>query len=164
MKCVTILLAWTITTLGIHTKPIPGGEEIDSHASAFHHAIHNSAEFYLVCLYDVHKKPWNKDWEQLEIKATIVLPIKGRKPMGEKISFERVLDGKYGDISHMDGSLYFVRYDKVEGAASGEPRKLGIDAQDPHAVFRSSEDLFRVALEHKETEWTGGAERAKPSR
>jgi hypothetical protein len=152
MKRSTILLLCVLNILSIEAKPILEGDEIDSHEAAFHHAIHDSAEFYLVCVYEVAKKPSNKVWEQLDIKATVVESIKGGKPVGEKINFQRVLDGKYGDVSHMVGSLYFVRYDKVEGASPAEPKTLEINPQDPHAVFGISKDLLRTAKEHKEAE------------
>lgn len=135
----------TLGVLGIHAKPIPEGGEIDSHEAAFHHAIHESTEFHLVCVYDMKKKPVGKAGEELEIQATIIRPIKGDRPVGAKISFKRFLDGKYGDISSMDGTIYFVRFDKVEN----EPGKVEINPQDPHAVFRSSEELLKIAREHE---------------
>ena len=155
MKYKILLLLCALGVLSIHAKPILEGDEIDSHEAAFHHAIHGSAEFYLVCIYEVTKKPWNKVWEQLEIKATVVEAIKGGKPVGEKISFQRVLDGKYGDVTHMVGSLYFVRYDKGEGPTPDES-KTEINPQDPHAIFGCSKDFLRTAKEHKDAEHVVG--------
>jgi hypothetical protein len=124
-------------------------DEIDSDQEAFHHALHKAPEIYLVCYYHVEKKPWGKEWERLEIKATIVEVIRGERKVGEQIEFERVLDGKYGDISKMAGSLNYVQYYRIDQEGSPEFGKLNIDPQDPAALFRYSPEFAVIAAEHK---------------
>ncbi len=128
--------------------------EIDSYESSFHYRIHDSVEFCLVCYTSVEKKPWRGAGEQLLITATIVDVIRGSRKIGDRIKFQRVLDGKYGDISHLSGSLNFIRFDKAPNPAF---KKTIVDAQDPQAVFRFSEAFHIVALKHKIAE-QGGAE------
>jgi hypothetical protein len=124
-------------------------DEIDSYEEAFHQALHTAPEIYLVCFYQVEKKPWAKEWERLEIKATIVEVIRGERKVGERIEFERVLDGKYGDISKLIGSLKYVQYYRKDQEGSPEFGKLDIDPQDPAALFRYSPEFSVIAAEHK---------------
>ena len=121
--------------------------EIDSYEAAFHTTLHDGPEFYLVCITQADKKPWRGEWEQLFIKATIVEVIRGEKKVGEKIEYNRVLDGKYGDISSLHGSLYFVRFD-----IDDETKVIGVDPQDPQALFSYSEEFHAQAIEHKNKE------------
>lgn len=136
-------------------------EEVDSYEEAFHHAIHNAPEIYLICYYQIDKKPWGKEWEQLEIKATIVDVVKGERKVGDKIEFVRVLDGKYGDISMLSGSLHYVQYYRVEEKDAPEFGKLSIDAQDPFALFRYSPEFSVLASKHKnKAQQDGGGQSA----
>ena len=135
----------------IHCTPIGvAGErpaEIDSHEAAFHTMLHDGAEFYLICITTVDKKPWHGEWEQLFIKATIVDVIRGPKKVGDKIEYNRVLDGKYGDISALQGSLYFVRFD-----IDDETKTSSVDPQDPQALFSYTAAFHAQAIEHKKEE------------
>ncbi len=124
-------------------------EEIGSYEEAFHHALHKAPEIYLVCYYQVDKKTWAKDWEKLEIKATIVEVIRGKRKIGERIEFERVLDGKYGDISKMAGALQYIQYYRNKHEGSPEFGKLYIDPQDPIAIFPYSTAFSAMVSEHK---------------
>ena len=121
--------------------------EIDSHEAAFHTMLHDGAEFYLICITQVNKKPWSGEWEQLFIKATIVDVIRGARKVGDRIEYNRVLDGKYGDISGLQGSLYFVRFDVDQDTKTSR-----VDPQDPQALFSYSEAFHAVATEHKKKE------------
>ena len=132
-------------------------DEIDSYEEAFHHALHTAPEIYLVCYYKVEKKPWSKEWEQLEIKATIVDAIRGERKVGDRIEFGRVLDGKYGVISKLVGGLYYVQYYRNDSEGSPEFGKLDIDPQDPLALFRFSEAFSTMTAEHKEKAQQGVA-------
>ena len=125
-------------------------DEIDSYEEAFHHALHTAPEIYLVCYYQVEKKPWGKEWEQLEIKATIIDAIRGERKVGDRIEFGRVFDGKYGDILKLVGSHYYVQYYRNDSEGSPEFGELDIDPQDPLALFRYSGDLSTIADEHKQ--------------
>ncbi len=129
--------------------------EIDSHEAAFHTMLHDGAEFYLICITQVDKKPWRGEWEQLFIKATIVDVIRGDRKIGDKIEYNRVLDGKYGDISGLQGSLYFVRFD-----IDDETKTSGVNPQDPQALFSYTEAFHAEAIEHKKKE--NKAEMATP--
>lgn len=124
-------------------------DEIDSYEEAFHHALHKAPEIYLVCYYQVEKKPWGQEWERLEIKATIVEVIRGERKVGDRIEFGRVLDGKYGDISKLAGSLNYVQYYRIDQEGSPEFGKRNIDPQDPAALFRYSPEFAVIAADHK---------------
>jgi len=126
-------------------------KEVDSYESSFHFMIHDGDGFCLVCYTSIEKKPWGKVFEQLEITATIIEVYKGTRKIGDKIKFNRVLDGKYGDISHLQGSLQFVRFDKAHNPAI---KNTVVDAQDPQAIFKFSEKLHKVARKHKVPEQT----------
>ena len=128
-------------------------DEIDSHESAFHYMIHDGAAFCLVCYTVVEKKPWRGEWEQLEIQATIVEVFRGEKTVGDRIQFRRVMDGKFGDISLLHGSLRFVRFDRSEENAGGE---LSVDPQDPQAIFGYSAEFHAVARSHSNAEQADG--------
>lgn len=130
-------------------------DEIDSFGESFHQALHVAPEIYLVCYYQVDKKPWAKEWERLEIKATVVEVIRGERKVGDRIEFDRVLDGKYGDISKLPGSLNYVQYYRNDQEGSPEFGKLNIDPQDPAALFRFSSELSVIAAEHKEAQQAG---------
>ena len=123
--------------------------EINSHESAFHYMIHDGAGFCLVCYTRVEKKPWRGEWEKLEIEATIVEVYRGKRKIGDRIKFTRVMDGKFGDISHLHGSLNFVRFDKPDNPDSKE---TFVDGQDPQAVFSYSTEFHAVAKQHKQAE------------
>jgi hypothetical protein len=142
--------ALVLSALSTHADELKA--EIDSAAEAFHRPLHLASEMYLVCYYKVDKKPWGKEWEQLEIRATVVDVVNGPKKIGERIQFVRVLDGKYGDISHLLGSLNYVH--------SHDRGKFEIDAQDPHAIFGYTEERAKVALAHKKA---GQAEAGRPA-
>ncbi|MDP0489550.1 MAG: hypothetical protein Q7Q71_00700 [Verrucomicrobiota bacterium JB023] len=157
MKIHTIVLSSLAAMTCVLAEPIKDGDEIDSYEAAFHHMLHDAAEFYLVCIYEVEKKPWGKEWEQLEIKATVIDPIKGAKKVGEKLNYRRVLDGKYGDISSLNGSLKFVRLITDEEKPDDE---AFVDAQDPMSVFRYSPEFHKVAREHRQAEQGGAGQPA----
>jgi len=121
-----------------------GGEpskEIDSPIAAFHLALHDSDELYLVCYTKVDKLPWQKSWEQIRISATITEVLRGNKKVGDKVHFRRTLDGKYGDISNLHGSLNFIRFVKTVSNVS-------VDPQDPQSVFQYTEELHQFARKH----------------
>lgn len=149
MKRLTIILGSLSVMMCVRAEPIKDIDEIDSYESAFHHMLHDSAEFYLICIYEVKKKPWGEEWEQLEIKATVIDAIKGDKKIGEKINYTRVLDGKYGDISGLTGSLKFVQFIKDDEKPEGD---AFVDAQDPMSVFRYSPEFHKVARKHQQAE------------
>ena len=147
MKPYLTVLATVVFAVAISAKPFKDGDEIDSYESAFHYMLHDSAEFYLVCIYEVEKKPWMKEWEQLDIKATVVDPIKGGKKIGDQIEYNRVYDGKIGDISGLKGALKFVRLIRAED----KPQSVAfVDSQDPQSVFRYSPEFHAVARDHRE--------------
>ena len=123
--------------------------EIDSHESAFHIMLHDGAGFCLVCYTKVEKKPWRGEWEKFEIEATIVEVYRGKRKIGDRIKFTRVMDDKFGDISKLHGSLNFIRFDKALNPAI---KQTIVDAQDPQAIFRFSEAFHKVALKHKVAE------------
>jgi hypothetical protein len=133
-------------------------EEVDSYEEAFHHALHNAPEIYLICFYQVEKKVWAEEWEQLKINATVVDVVKGALKVGERIEFERVLDGKYGDISKLEGSLYYVQFHRNNDEKSPRFGKLDIDPQDPFALFRHSPDFSVQADKYKKKAQSGPRE------
>ena len=122
--------------------------EIDSHESAFHIMLHDGAGFCLVCYSRVEKKLW-RGGEKLEIEATIVEVYRGKRKIGDRIKFTRVFDGKFGDISHLHGSLYFVRFDKAPNPAI---KQTIVDAQDPQAVFSYTAEFHTIAKKHQQAE------------
>ncbi len=132
-------------------------DKTDKYKDAFHHALNTAPEIYLVCYYQVEKKPWREIWEQLEIKATIVDAIRGERKVGDRIDFGRVRDGKFGDISQLVGSLYYVQYYRNDVEGSPEFGKLHIDSQHPRALFRYSDDLSGLVAEHKQKAQQAGA-------
>jgi hypothetical protein len=137
----TILSVFGLSHAG--EKPV----EIDSQATAFHYMIHEGEGFCLVCYTKVEKKPWQGEWEQLEISATIVEVFRGSRKVGDRIRFRRGIDGKFGNISHLHGSLNFIHFDKPEAPNAKETL---VDGQDPQAVFRYSEAFHKVATDHKD--------------
>ncbi|MBN8460531.1 MAG: hypothetical protein J0M04_22095 [Verrucomicrobia bacterium] len=146
--------------LALPLPPIAAGElreEIDSAKEAFHHALHDAPAIYLVCYYKVEMKLWNGDWEQLDIQATIVEVVRGDQKVGDRINFERVMDGKYGDISKLAGSLYYVQLYRNDHEGTPNFGKLDIDPQDPLAVFPYSQERSAMAAEHKKKAQQAGA-------
>ena len=118
-------------------------KEIGSIKEAFHHNLHNSEEMYLVRYSSVEKKSWMAIGEKLEITAEVVEIIKGTKNKGAVITFTRVLDGKYGNISHLNGSLFFVPfYINSDG-------ELEVDSQDPAWITRHTKEFYVLAQNHK---------------
>ena len=102
----------------------------------------------MVCYSRVEKKLW-RGGEKLEIEATIVEVYRGKRKIGDRIKFTRVFDGKFGDISHLHGSLYFVRFDKAPNPAI---KQTIVDAQDPQAVFSYTAEFHAIAKKHKQAE------------
>ena len=147
---ITLLIALSYPVGYAGERPV----EIDSHESAFHIMLHDKAGFCLVCYTEVMKKPWRGEWEKLEIEATIVEVYRGKRKIGDRIKFTRVMDGKFGDISHLQGSLNFVRFDKSDNPDS---KVTFVDGQDPQAVFGYSSEFHAVAKKHKQAE-QGGAD------
>ena len=111
---------------------------------AFHAAFHINTESYLICIYKVDKQPPRIGYpDQINIKATVIEAIQGNKKVGEKFSFERILDGKYGDVSGMAGGLYYVfLYTNDHG-------KILVSSQDPNALWEYKEEYKPVANSHK---------------
>ena len=120
--------------------------EIDSAESSFHTQIHDGAGLCLVCYTSVRVISKPKQWDKLEITATIVNVVKGKHKIGESVKFLRKVEGKAGEVSHLVGGLRFVRFDKSEG---GNEERCYISFQDPAAVRPVSEVLLRIANEHQ---------------
>ena len=67
------------------------------------------------------------------------------------------MDGKYGDISKLAGSLHYVQLYRNDHEGTPNFGKLDIDPQDPLAVFPYSQERSAMATEHKKKAQQAGA-------
>ncbi|WP_367870730.1 hypothetical protein [Luteolibacter sp. Populi] len=132
---------------GVQAGPLG---EVDSHETAFHRTLHESKEIYLVCYHKVEVKRLNNILRQIDIGATIVAVVKGKKTIGEKITFTRLADEEPRNVPGMLGGLHYVAYIPAGGGKDEDTAGLTINAQDPHAVFTYSAGLSAIAAEHHE--------------
>ncbi len=118
--------------------------EPDNDLKDFHRLIHHNVESYIICVYGIEKIPQRVGYkDQIIIKSTITYAVKGKKKIGEKLIFNRMKDGKFGDVSHMRGRLYFVF---LHSMGSGD---ISVDPQDPAALIKYKEEYYKVAIGHK---------------
>ncbi|MBI4659812.1 MAG: hypothetical protein HY735_13310 [Verrucomicrobia bacterium] len=119
-------------------------DSLNSPEKVFHHyGIHAHIEAYLVCVYSVEKKR-ETNLDTIQIKATVIDRIKGKKKIGERVAFLRCFDYQLGDVSYMNGALYYVIFRRFE---NGE---VAVDSQDPIAMANYEPELEAVAERHKE--------------
>ncbi len=117
--------------------------EPDNDLKDFHRLIHHNVESYIICVYEIEKIEQRVGYkDQIIIKSTITFTIKGKKRIGERLIFNRIKDGKFGDISHMKGRLYFVF---LHSMGSGD---ISVDPQDPAALIKYKEEYNKVANDH----------------
>lgn len=121
------------------------GDSLNSPAKTFHHyGLHAHAEAYLVCIYKVEKT--GGAINEMRIKATVIDHIKGSRKLGSQFIFTRLSDGSHEEvsrtISNLQGGLFYVFLDV------GEDGQAGVDAQDPIALWKYTEELREVVARH----------------
>ncbi len=116
--------------------------EVDSPVKAFvQYGLDRRPEAYLVCVYQAETKGGSKN--EVEIHATVVDCIKGKKRVGERFAFRRGSDAGPFDLGRFRGELFYVFLDKD---ADG---RLFVDAQDPQALWEYSAELHRIVEKYR---------------
>jgi hypothetical protein len=116
--------------------------EVDSPVKAFvQYGLDRRSEAYLVCVYQAETTGGSKS--EVEIHATVVDCIKGKKRVGERFSFRRGSDSGAWDLARLRGDLFYVFLDED---ADG---RLFVDAQDPQALWRYSAELHRIVAKYR---------------
>lgn len=108
-----------------------------------HQMLHRSVEVYVVKYEKVVKSTWaNGAADKIQVSAKIEKVIRGSKTQGESIKFERIMDGRYGDVSMFVGQSYVVFYEEHGGEAV-------INPQAPGAVMEHSNESVEYLLMHE---------------
>jgi hypothetical protein len=116
--------------------------DVDSAVKAFvQYGLDRRPEAYLVCVYEAETTGGYK--HEVEIRATVVERIKGKKHVGEKFAFRRGSDAGPFDLGRFRGELFYVFLDKD---ADG---RLFVDAQDPQALWEYSAELHRIVEKYR---------------
>ena len=126
-----------------------GDKMIGGWDKAFHETLHiETSECYLITIYNAKNSKWNNWKPKLDIKAAIVGVVKGKRKIGEKISFYRVSDGGFKEGSKYEGELYYIFYYKTPMDGSPAQGEYHISIQDPLAMYKYSEKLAKIASKH----------------
>lgn len=109
-----------------------------------HQVLHRAVEVYLVRYDAVVKsaRAYGTGDDRIDVSATIIEGIKGKRSTGDRIEFFRVLDGRYKDTNKFVGQLYIVFYEETENGAV-------INPQDPSAVTMHSIEKLQYLQNHK---------------
>jgi hypothetical protein len=116
--------------------------EVDSPVKAFvQYGLDRRTEAYLVCVHHAETTGGSKN--EVEIHATVVDSIKGKKHVGERFAFRRGSDSGVWNLVRLKGDLFYVFLDED---ADG---RLFVDAQDPQALWGYSIELHRIVEKYR---------------
>jgi hypothetical protein len=116
--------------------------EVDSSPKAFvQYGLDRCSEAYLICVYEA--QPTRGCKNEVEIQATVVDRIKGKKHVGERFAFRRGSDSGPFDSARLRGELFYVFLGED---ADG---RLYVDAQDPQALWKYSAELHRIVEKYR---------------
>ena len=149
MKTINAIIVSTLLTLNIRGGEIKGDIGRGEWDKSFHAELHNEdVECYLITIYDAKAGKNNIKKPQMDIKATIVGVIKGKREIGDKIEFDRVCDKGFREGSKYEGEMYYVFYHRAPMNGSPNQGQLYIDSQDAVSLFKFAEKRAEISTHH----------------
>ena len=135
--------------LKISGGEIKGDIMVGEWDKSFHAELHNiDNECYLIAIFDTKNGSNRLRIPQLDIKATIVGVLRGKKRIGDKIEFSRLSDEAFSKPSDFEGELCYIIYHKQPMDGSPIQGQFYVDPQDPLSMFKYTEKTAEIAAQH----------------